>query len=159
MEKFGGPKLITASLPGKGAGATKGQVAFDALRENPRAALTVVNSTVYPGLGAIAYFNGHAFFATSDDFLRDYAIKSGRLTLYATSSAKFVDPGATPSISTATGMQSFGPSPPKPGTAPIPNTPSSTPSTQPSWASRSTSPNKTANATARPWPPASSSRS
>ncbi len=47
VEKFGGPKLITASVPGKGAGASKGQVAFDALRENPRAALTLVNSTVY----------------------------------------------------------------------------------------------------------------
>jgi outer membrane protein assembly factor BamB len=52
-----------------------------------------------PGLGAIAYFNGHAFFATSDDFLRDYAIKNGRLALHATSRSKFVDPGATPSIS------------------------------------------------------------
>ena len=47
VEKFGGAKLITASVPGKGAGASKGQVAFDALRENPRAALTLVNSTVY----------------------------------------------------------------------------------------------------------------
>ena len=259
-ERFGGPKLITASVPGKGAGASKGQVAFHALRENPRAALTLVNSTVYlewasscdndpyhgwvmsydtqtlaqksvlnvnpdgteagiwlsdtgpavdaegnlyvptgngtfdaanggrdygdsvlkldgstlairdyftphdqqriseadndvgssgptlvpdqpgphphlllqptkdstiyvidrdnmgkyhpdsdallqmikisgSGLGAIAYFNGHAFFATSDDFLRDYVIKNGRLALHATSRTKFVDPGATPSIS------------------------------------------------------------
>ena len=39
-EKFGGPKLITASVPGKGAGVVNGQVAFDPLRENPRAALT-----------------------------------------------------------------------------------------------------------------------
>lgn len=260
VEKFGGPKLITASVPGKGAGSSKGQVAFDALRENPRAALTLVNSSVYiewasscdndpyhgwvisydtqtlaqksvlnvnpdgteagiwlgdtgpavdregnlyvptgngtfdaanggrdygdsvlkldgssltirdyftphdqqrisqadtdvgssgptllpdqpgphphlllqptkdstiyvidrdnmgkyhpdrdallqmikisgPGLGAIAYFNGHAFFATSDDYLRDYAIKNGRLALQARSRTKFADPGATPSIS------------------------------------------------------------
>lgn len=260
VEKFGGPRLITASVPGKGAGTSKGRVAFDALRENPRAALTLVNSTVYlewasscdvdpyhgwvmsydaqtlaqksvlnvnpdgtqagiwlsdtgpavdaegnlyvptgngtfdatnggrdygdsvlkldgssltirdyftphdqqriseadndvgssgptlipdqpgphphlllqptkdstiyvidrdnmgkyhsdsdtllqmikisgSGLGAIAYFKGHAFFATSDDFLRDYAINNGRLTLHATSSTKFVDPGATVSIS------------------------------------------------------------
>src|SRR6266849_3157089 len=35
VEKFGGPKLIVASDRGKGAGASKGQVAFDALRENP----------------------------------------------------------------------------------------------------------------------------
>ena len=47
VEKFGGPKPITASVPGKGAGASKGQVTFDALRENPRAALTLVNNTVY----------------------------------------------------------------------------------------------------------------
>jgi hypothetical protein len=260
VEKFGGPMLITASIPGKGAGSSNGRVAFDALRENPRAALTLVNNTLYlewasscdvdpyhgwvmsydartlaqksvlnvnpdgtqagiwlsdtgpavdaegylyvptgngtfdadkggrdygdsvlkldgsslairdyftphdqqriseadtdvgssgptlvpdqpgphphlllqptkdatiyvidrdnmgkyhsdsdsllqvikvsgPGLGAIAYFNGHAFFASSDDFLRDYAIKNGRLTLHARSSLKFVDPGATPSIS------------------------------------------------------------
>lgn len=46
-EKFGGPKLITASIPGRGAGANKGQVAFDALRENPRAALTLANNSVY----------------------------------------------------------------------------------------------------------------
>jgi len=259
-EKFGGPRLITASVRGTGAGASKGQIGFDALRENPRAALTLANNTVYlewasscdvdpyhgwvmsydaktlaqksvlnvnpdgaeagiwlsdtgpavdaegnvyvptgngtfdaanggrdygdsvlkldgpslairdyftphdqeriskadsdigssgptllpdqpgphrhlllqptkdstiyvidrdnmgkyhpegdaliqtiklsdAGLGAIAYWNGHAFFATSNDFLRDYAIKNGRLTLHSTSSVKFIDPGATPSIS------------------------------------------------------------
>jgi len=47
VEKFGGPKLIAASVPGKGAGANKGQVSFDSLRENPRAALTLANNTVY----------------------------------------------------------------------------------------------------------------
>lgn len=47
VEKFGGPKLITASVPGQGAGAANGQVTFDPLRENPRAALTLENSTVY----------------------------------------------------------------------------------------------------------------
>ena len=260
VEKFGGPKLITASVPGKGAGASKGHIPFDALRQNPRAALTLVNGTVYmewasscdndpyhgwvmsydaqtlaqksvlnvnpdgtqagiwlsdtgpavdregnlyvptgngtfdaasggrdygdsvlkldgsslairdyftphdqqriseadtdigssgptllpdqpgphphlllqptkdstiyvidrdnmgkyhpdsdgllqmikisgSGLGAIAYFNRHAFFAASNDFLKDYAIKNARLTLHARSNTKFADPGATPSIS------------------------------------------------------------
>lgn len=46
VEKFGGPKLIEASVPGKGDGASRGQIAFDALRENPRAALTLVNGNV-----------------------------------------------------------------------------------------------------------------
>jgi hypothetical protein len=47
VEKFGGPKLITASVPGQGAAATSGQVTFDPLKENPRAALTLANNTVY----------------------------------------------------------------------------------------------------------------
>jgi hypothetical protein len=46
-EKFGGPKLITASVPGRGAGATDGQVRFDPLRENPRAALALTDGTLY----------------------------------------------------------------------------------------------------------------
>jgi len=46
-EKFGGPKLISASVPGKGAGSNKGQVAFDSLRENPRAALLLSKNAVY----------------------------------------------------------------------------------------------------------------
>jgi hypothetical protein len=259
-EKFGGPKLITASVPGRGAGRTNRQVDFDPLRENPRAALTLANNNVYltwasscdvdpyhgwvmaydpktlaqktvlnvdpdgseagiwlsdtgpavdsegnlyvptgngtfdatsggrdygdsvlkldgaslavrdyftpfdqeailagdsdvgssgptllpdqpgphrhlllqptkhsilyvidrdqmgkfhagsdsipqriqmagEGLGAMAYWNGHAFFATSNDYLRDYAIKNGKLALHASSNMKFTTSGATPSIS------------------------------------------------------------
>lgn len=41
-EKFGGPKLITATSNGKGAGTSNGQVAFNPLRENPRASLLLV---------------------------------------------------------------------------------------------------------------------
>ena len=47
VEKFGGPKLITASVPGKGDGSSNGQVAFNALKENPRAALSLANGAVY----------------------------------------------------------------------------------------------------------------
>ncbi len=39
------------------------------------------------------------FFACSDDFLRDYAIENGRLTLSKSSSIRFENPGATPSVS------------------------------------------------------------
>ncbi len=47
VEKFGGPKLITASVPGRGAGRSNRQVDFDPLHENPRAALTLANNSVY----------------------------------------------------------------------------------------------------------------
>lgn len=260
VEKFGGPKLITASVPGSGSGSANGKVAFDPLKENPRAALTLANNTVYiawasscdvdpyhgwvmaydaqtlagkavlnvnpngseagiwlsdtgptvdaegnlyvptgngtfdadrggldygdsvlkldgssleirdyftphnqeeisgadsdigssgptllpdqpgphrhlllqptkdstiyvidrdnmgkyhrdsdallqiikmpgGGYGAVAYWNGHAYFAASDDYLREYVVKNGQLTLSAQSSTKFANPGATPSIS------------------------------------------------------------
>lgn len=46
-EKFGGPKLITASVPGRGDGSANGQVAFDPLRQNPRASLLLLNGSVY----------------------------------------------------------------------------------------------------------------
>jgi hypothetical protein len=47
VEKFGGPSLISASVPGKDAGAANGQVAFNPLKENPRAALLLANGAVY----------------------------------------------------------------------------------------------------------------
>ena len=51
------------------------------------------------GFGAIAYWNGHVYFAASDDCLRDYVIRNGQLALNASTSTKFANPGATPSIS------------------------------------------------------------
>jgi hypothetical protein len=51
------------------------------------------------GYGAMAYWNGHVFFACSDDFLRDYAVKNGQLILNRYSNTRFENPGATPSIS------------------------------------------------------------
>jgi hypothetical protein len=46
-EKFGGPVEIKASVKGTGAGASGGEVAFDPLRELPRAALLLANGQVY----------------------------------------------------------------------------------------------------------------
>ncbi len=51
------------------------------------------------GLGAMAYWNGHVYFAASNDYLRDYAVKNSQLVPHASSATKFEDPGATPSIS------------------------------------------------------------
>ena len=46
VEKFGGPKLIEASVSGNGAGMSGGKVNFDSLYENPRASLLLVNGNV-----------------------------------------------------------------------------------------------------------------
>lgn len=46
VEKFGGPKLIQASVPGKGDGTSGGRIPFDTLRENPRASLLLVDGNV-----------------------------------------------------------------------------------------------------------------
>ena len=47
VEKFGGPRIISASVPGKGADAINGHVTFEALRENPRTALLLTKDAVY----------------------------------------------------------------------------------------------------------------
>jgi hypothetical protein len=49
--------------------------------------------------GAMAYWNGHVFFATSDDFLRDYTIAGGHVTPSKSSNTKFENPGASPTVS------------------------------------------------------------
>ena len=51
------------------------------------------------GYGAISYWNHHAFFACSADFLRDYPIANGQLKSTAHSRVKFANPGATPTVS------------------------------------------------------------
>lgn len=52
------------------------------------------------GMGAMAHWNGHVYFACSDDRLRDYVLERGQLKLSSSSSIRFEDPGATPSVST-----------------------------------------------------------
>jgi hypothetical protein len=51
------------------------------------------------GYGAMAWWNGHAFFAASDDYLRDYALTGSTLTQAARSNTRFDNPGATPAVS------------------------------------------------------------
>lgn len=51
------------------------------------------------GYGAMAYWNGHVYFACSDDSLRDFALENGQLKLRSSSSKRFQNPGATPSVS------------------------------------------------------------
>jgi hypothetical protein len=46
-EKFGGPVEIKASVKGKGAGTSRGEVAFDPGRELPRAGLLLSNGQLY----------------------------------------------------------------------------------------------------------------
>jgi len=46
-ERPNSPVLITASVPGKGDGSVNGKVTFDPLKENPRAALLLLNGEVY----------------------------------------------------------------------------------------------------------------
>jgi len=47
VEKFGGPTEIHATVRGQGNGSSGGNLAFEPLRENPRAALLLANGTVY----------------------------------------------------------------------------------------------------------------
>jgi len=53
-EKFGGPVIIQASVPGTGDGSSGSQLPFDPLHENQRGALLLTNGTVFIAWG------GHA---------------------------------------------------------------------------------------------------
>jgi hypothetical protein len=47
----------------------------------------------------MAYWNGRAYFAASDDYLTGYSISNGELSPAMSSNRTFENPGATPSIS------------------------------------------------------------
>jgi hypothetical protein len=51
-EKFGGPVMLQASVPGTGQGSMNGQIAFDALHQNQRPALLLSNGVVYIAFGS-----------------------------------------------------------------------------------------------------------
>ena len=63
-EKFGGPVVIQASVPGTGAGSAGGQVPFDPLHENQRTGLLLLNGVVYFGFashGDVQPYHGWIF--------------------------------------------------------------------------------------------------
>jgi hypothetical protein len=49
--------------------------------------------------GAPAYWNQHLYWLVSNDVLRDYAVKDAHLSLSGRAATKFIDPGATPTVS------------------------------------------------------------
>ncbi len=51
-EKFGGPVVLQASLPGTGSGSSGGTLAFDPLRENQRPGLLLNGGVVYLAFGS-----------------------------------------------------------------------------------------------------------
>ncbi|MGA2814564.1 MAG: pyrrolo-quinoline quinone, partial [Candidatus Acidiferrum sp.] len=51
-EKFGGPTVIQASVPGNGNGSSGNVLNFDSMWENQRAGLLLLNGIVYIGFGA-----------------------------------------------------------------------------------------------------------
>src|SRR5262249_32339315 len=51
-EKFGGPVVIQASVPGTGAGSSGGRVPFDPLHENQRTGLLLLNGVLYFGFSS-----------------------------------------------------------------------------------------------------------
>ena len=51
-EKFGGPVVITASVPGTGVDSSGGKETFNSLRENQRTALLLSNGVVYFAFGS-----------------------------------------------------------------------------------------------------------
>jgi fibronectin type 3 domain-containing protein len=60
-EKFGGPKVISASKPGTGAGSQGGQVAFQSLHENQRSALLLQGGQLlipFGGHGDVSPYHG-----------------------------------------------------------------------------------------------------
>ncbi len=51
-EKFSGPVVIQASVPGTGNGVQAGRIPYDPLRQNPRVALLLSNGVVYMAAGS-----------------------------------------------------------------------------------------------------------
>ena len=55
-----------------------------------------IGSGIY---SAPAYWNQHVYIFAADDVLKAFALQQGRLSLVAQGATKFIDPGATPTVS------------------------------------------------------------
>jgi hypothetical protein len=60
-EKFGGPVVIQASVPGTGGGAVGGNISFQAIHENQRTCLLESNGIIYMGWGTFAFSPWHGW--------------------------------------------------------------------------------------------------
>jgi hypothetical protein len=97
-----GPHKHLLVLGGKGGGLYV--VDRDALGKfrpgnNPHAVQAIdAGKSIF---GAAAYWNGHVYALWSDDVLKDFALRDGRLSArpVARASTTFTDPGATPTVS------------------------------------------------------------
>jgi hypothetical protein len=58
-EKFGGPVVIQASVPGTGAGSVGGTITFDPLIQHQRPALLLLNGVVYLGWASFGDFDNY----------------------------------------------------------------------------------------------------
>jgi Abnormal spindle-like microcephaly-assoc'd, ASPM-SPD-2-Hydin len=58
-EKFGGPVVIEATVPGTGKGSSGGNIAFSPLLENQRAALLLQNGLVYVSFGSLCDYGDY----------------------------------------------------------------------------------------------------
>jgi hypothetical protein len=75
-EKFNGPVEIAGSVPGTGAGSSKGMMIFNPRIQNNRLALTLSNNTIYVGFGSHCdYSSFHGWvFAFAADTLQQTAV-------------------------------------------------------------------------------------
>lgn len=97
-----GPHRRLLLLGGKGGGfyvVDRDAMGGFRLGANPHAAQAL--DTGKSIFGAAAYWNGHVFTLWSNDVLKDFALRSGRLSAQPVARAthEFIDPGATPSVS------------------------------------------------------------
>lgn len=89
--------LVTAGKEGKIYVIDRDKMGKFQPGNDPHAVQTIAASR--GAFGAMAYWNENVFFIGSESRLQDFAVVEGQLTLKAAGNAKFLDSGATPSVS------------------------------------------------------------